>query len=128
MTKPTRKNGRHLRVPVLPDEEDKIKDHAKLAGLSVASYLRNLALGYEAKSIIDLQSVDSLAKVNADLGRLGGLLKLWLTDDAKIMAFGHPKAEEIIRAVLHQIENNQERLREIMRTAVKGRCGLKFSG
>ncbi len=118
--KPTRKSGRHLRVPVLPDEEAKIKEHAATAGLAVARYLRNLGLGYEAKSIIDLQAVDQLAKVNADLGRLGGLLKLWLTDDPKIKAFGHPKAEEIIRAVLHQIEQNQARLREIMRTAVKG--------
>jgi hypothetical protein len=32
------------------------------------------------KSILDQNSIADLAKVNADQGRLGGLLKLWLTN------------------------------------------------
>jgi hypothetical protein len=31
------------------------------------------------KSVYDLEAVEQLAKVGADLGRLGGLLKLWLS-------------------------------------------------
>lgn len=42
----TRKSGRHLRVPVLPDEEEAIKEKARQAGLSVAAYLRNVGMGY----------------------------------------------------------------------------------
>ena len=43
---PTRKQGRHLRVPVLPEEEAAIKQKAAETGLSVAAYLRNVGLGY----------------------------------------------------------------------------------
>lgn len=74
--KQTRKHGRHLRVPVLPDEESVIKENAARAGLSVAKYLRNIGIGYRITGIVDNKEVDKLIKINADLGRLGGLLKL----------------------------------------------------
>ena len=47
---PTRKNGRHLRVPVLPNEESKIKANAANAGLSIAEYLRRISL---VKTLVD---------------------------------------------------------------------------
>jgi hypothetical protein len=80
-TKGATRMQRHLRVPVLPEEEAAIKRQAAVAGLSVAAYLRNVGLGYEIHSVLDLQRVDELARINADLGRLGGLMKLWLTNE-----------------------------------------------
>lgn len=47
----TRKHGRHLRVPVLPEEEEEIKKRAKQTGLSVAAYLRNIGLGYQVPAL-----------------------------------------------------------------------------
>ena len=35
-------------------------------------------MGYQVDSIVDIKQVNELSRVNADLGRLGGLLKLWL--------------------------------------------------
>ena len=55
-----------------------IKAKASEAGLTIAEYLRNLGLGYTVSSVIDNRQVDALLKINADLGRLGGLIKLWL--------------------------------------------------
>ena len=78
----TRKHGKHLRVPVLPSEEAVIRANAAKANLTVAEYLRRLSLGHEIQSTLDAQHVLQIAKVNADQGRLGGLLKLWLNDDA----------------------------------------------
>lgn len=46
----TRKNGRHLRVPVLPNEEAIIKEKAAGSSLSTAAYLRNVGMGYPIKS------------------------------------------------------------------------------
>ena len=116
--KKTRKNGRHLRVPVLPDEEEKIKNLAAQAGLSTASYLRNIGLGYETKSVLDLKKVDDLAKVNGDLGRLGGLLKLWLTNKEKVARFGNGVKEPDIRQLLLEIQKNQLQLRQIMQHVI----------
>ena len=82
------KRDKRLRVPVLPEEERVIKAKASEAGLTVAEYLRNLGLGYSVPSMIDNRQVDALLKINADLGRLGGLIKLWLTNDERAKYIG----------------------------------------
>lgn len=112
--KPTRKAGLHLRVPVLPEEEAQIKSNAAAAGLAVATYLRTVGLGYQVTGILDNQRVEELARINGDLGRLGGLLKLWLTDDVRTLQFGEPT----IRALLSKIENTQDQMHDVMRAVV----------
>ena len=110
---PTRKH-RQLRVPVLPVEEEAIKKMAASAGLPVAAYLRNVGLGYQVRGILDNKRVEELARINGDLGRLGGLLKLWLTDDPRTHQFG----ESTIRALLSKIEDTQDKMHEVMRAVV----------
>lgn len=114
LPKPTRKAGRHLRVPVLPEEEAQIKSNAAAAGLPVAAYLRTVGLGYQVTGILDNQRVEELARINGDLGRLGGLLKLWLTDDIRTLQFG----ESTILALLSKIEGTQDRMHDVMRAVV----------
>jgi hypothetical protein len=109
----TRK-ARQLRVPVLLDEEAAIKRMAASSGLSVAAYLRKLGLGHQVRSILDNLRVEELARINGDLGRLGGLLKLWLTDDPRTARYGR----KIIRALLAKIEANQDEMHQVMRTVV----------
>ena len=112
---PTRKAGRHLRVPVLPDEEAEIKRLAASVGLPVAAYLRNVGLGYQVPGILDNKRVEELARINGDLGRLGGLLKLWLTDDVRTAKFG----EATVRALLERIETTQDQMAGVMRAIVR---------
>lgn len=50
-------------------------------------------------------------RINGDLGRLGGLLKLWLTNDERTAEFG----EATIRAVLSKIESTQDQMQGVMR-------------
>lgn len=100
----TRKNGRHLRVPVLSDEETEIKSNAAKAGLSIAEYLRRVGLGYSIQSMVDKESVLQLSKINADIGRLGGLLKLWLTQDQRVAHFHYRE----IKVLLDGIKMMQE--------------------
>ena len=111
--KPTRK-FRQLRVPVLPEEEATIKRSAADTGLTVAAYLRNIGLGYKVPGILDNKRVEELSRINGDLGRMGGLLKLWLSDDPRAAKFG----PATIRAVLNNIEATQEALRTVIRKVV----------
>ncbi|CZG59093.1 TPA: conjugal transfer transcriptional regulator TraJ [Legionella pneumophila] len=108
---PSRKHGRHLRVPVLPDEEISIKCHAAQAGLSVAEYLRRIGLGYQIQSAIDKDYIFQLSKINADMGRLGGLFKLWLTQDRRVAHFDHRKA----KALLDRIQATQDVMFEVVK-------------
>lgn len=105
-TAETRERNRPLRVVVSPSERARIEALAAAAGLSVSAYLRSVGLGYQPRSVVDLDAVERLAKVNADLGRLGGLLKLWLTDTP---GRGVPVAE--VRDLLGQIKDTQDDLR-----------------
>ena len=50
--------------------------------MSVAAYLRALGTGHSPPGKVDLRAIHELGRLRADLGRLGGLLKLWLTDRA----------------------------------------------
>lgn len=110
------KRQKHLRVPVLLEEEQRIKLNAEQAGLSIAEYLRRVALGFEIKSRGDHHNILELAKINADLGRLGGLLKLWLTRDERLSHID-PKA---VIALLDRIKKTQSAMLEAVEV-LKGR-------
>jgi hypothetical protein len=108
---PTRKEGRHLRVPVLPTEESEIKANANRAGLSIAEYLRRLGLGYEIRALFDQDCILQLSKINADLGRLGGLLKWWLIQDKRVAHFD----ANTVRTLLQKIKATQEALLAVVK-------------
>ena len=106
------RRDKKLRVPVLPIEDAEIRSKATDAGLTVAEYLRNLGLGYQVPSVIDNRKVDALLKINADLGRLGGLIKLWLTNDKRAKLIGKSQ----LYLTLDSIRNTQSAmLNEIMK-------------
>lgn len=117
----SRKRTRHLRVPVTPEEAVAIEKQAEVTGLSIAAYLRLVGLGYQPRSMVDLREAREIVRVNGDLGRLGGLLKLWLSDDGRLGQFEAEKMRRIIQGVLAKIEANQEELRTIVKAVLHAR-------
>ena len=115
----TRKHGVHLRVPVTADEEAQIRAKAEAAGLSVAAYLRNVGLGYPIRGIVDNQQVDRLARINGDLGRLGGLLKMWLANDERLTRFPVQQVEASVHTALEAILTNQLAIQAVMAKVVR---------
>ena len=103
----------HLRVPVTTEENEVIKRQADLAGVPIAAFLRDLGLGYTPPSVVEQDKLDALIKAMGDLGRLGGLLKLWLTDDPKLAAVP-PDQRRLIPEALQQILEKQAALRDII--------------
>ncbi len=76
-----RERLRPLRVVVSQSERQEIESRAAAASLSVSAYLRAAGMGATFRSAVSShEQVATLAKVNADQGRLGGLLKLWLSE------------------------------------------------
>ena len=117
--KETRKGSTPIKVYCLSDERQQIDSNARAAGLSLSSFLLKVGMGYQIKGVLDCRRIEELAKINADLGRLGGLLKLWLTNDEKLSQFGYQKMQQTIVALVVRIAKNQEKLREIMLTVVQ---------
>ena len=85
--------------------------------MSVAAYMRAVGLGYELQSVIDSRLVLELAKVNADQGRLGGLLKMWLVSDKRLAGIEEEQLHRTIRVVLDRIGETQAALLELAKRA-----------
>lgn len=114
-----RRRARHLRVPVDPEEAAGIEAHARSVGMSIAAYLRAVGLGYQPRAVIDHEKVQEMLRINGDLGRLGGLLKLWLTDDPKLAQFGHGQMRHAISSALRRIEQTQGQLQTVVRQVLR---------
>ena len=104
-----RDRTRPLKVFVNIEERAIIEQKAEVTGLSVSAYLRTVATGQEVKSVHDLEATLALLKAMADLGRLGGLLKLWLASKP-----GEAASTAEVRRVLHEIEASQTKLRVLI--------------
>jgi hypothetical protein len=104
-----RDRTRPLKAFVTPGERTAIEARANAAGLSVSAYLRAAALGRRIESALDQRAILDLLKLNGDQGRLGGLLKLWLSTRA-----GEGAGATDVRRVLHQIETLQIKLRALI--------------
>ena len=114
----TRKGSPPIKVYCLPDERAAIEAKARSAGMSVACYLREAGQGHRLRAIADFERVQDLARINGDLGRLGGLLKLWLSDDARTAEF---ERSTILR-LLARIETTQDEMAQVMRLIVRPRA------
>jgi hypothetical protein len=100
-----RDKARPVKVYLTPSERAELEKKAFATGLPLAVFLRNVGLGTPVTSVLDLEAVLGLLKVNADQGRLGGLLKLCLSGPAPAAPPGE------LRRLLHEIENTQKILR-----------------
>lgn len=112
MTKPPKtKNAgltERLWIRLSPEQKKTLEQKATESGLSVSDYLRKSGCEQEIKSKLDHVAIEKILLVNADLGRMGGLLKLWLS---------HPDSRDTppeVRQLLQKIEGTQDILRRLI--------------
>ncbi len=72
-----------IKTYVSKEEYEQISRTAQQCSLSLSAFAKTVCLGHEIKSRTDQQARRELLKLNADQGRLGGLLKMWILDDDK---------------------------------------------
>ena len=109
----TRKNSTPIKVLGVAGGKGALsrKTPGRPAGVC-SSYLRSVGIGYQPKSVLDHKAIEDLAKVNADLGRLGGLLKMWLANDEKLDMYEPVQIQQTIHGVLVKIGQVQLELLE----------------
>jgi hypothetical protein len=98
-----------LRVYVSPAERQRVEALARDCNLVPSAYLRSVGLGYQPRSSFDRKAVQQLAKLHADQGRLGGLLKLWLSEKR-----GEGAPVKSVRSLLEQIESLQMEIAKLV--------------
>ena len=90
------------------EECAQLQEMAKQSGLSLSEYIRRVATNRQIESMVDHEAFLSALKVNADLGRLGGLFKYYISKGFKNISHGE------IKKLLHQIELRQRELAPII--------------
>jgi len=71
-----RRDSTHIAIWVNADEKEAIGATARQCNASLSDFGRTLMLGHEPVNALDYATAGTLLKINADLGRLGGLLTL----------------------------------------------------
>lgn len=102
---------KRLQVVLNDSELEYLKKAAKALGVSASNYVRSCALNYKLVPLETLEDVRILAKINGDLGRLGGLLKMWLSNDERLKF----SSERELRELLAKINANSKDMEEVMR-------------
>ena len=72
--------SRMIKCRVSDAEQHEIEERAASVGMTLSAYMRAAALNHPIRAQADWQAVKDMLKVAADLGRIAGLLKLWLTE------------------------------------------------
>ncbi len=110
-----RKDSQPIKVYCFPDERETIEQQARSTGLSKSSYLLHVGMGYPIRSIVDNHHVEELVKINGDLGRLGGLLKLWLSNGKPAPGID----ARTIRETLKKIDRTQDQMVALMQRVLR---------
>ena len=93
-----------VKTYLTPDEYTELTRLAGQARMSTSTFIKMTCLGAEIRSLADQEAVLALTKINADLSRLGGLLKLALGEKALDRNKGNLLLESIseTKSLLHE--------------------------
>ncbi len=111
-----RPRGERVSVWVTPEEAAGLSDRAKQVSMSKSGYLRAVGLNQPVRSVADLHAVQMLAKVNGDLGRVAGLLKLWLVEKR-----GQGARPAEVEALMRDFLDLQAQVRDLMGKVIHDR-------
>jgi hypothetical protein len=103
-------------VWVTDEEKATITKCAEEAGMSRSGYLRALGLNTPIRSVVDLKAMADLCRINGDLGRVAGLLKLWLVEKN-----GQGASSTEVESMMVEFRELQAGIREKMSTVVFAR-------
>lgn len=104
-------------IRVTEVEHKKLHNQAQKCSMTLSQYLRSIGLNYPINSIIDQMALSELLKAKGDLGRMGGLFKMWLTNNDKKQATATLGSHSYfsIDHLVDDIEKKQEELLDIAR-------------
>jgi len=106
----TRRESTPVKVWVTAAEKAAIAEKAAAHSMSSSRYLRALGLALPIQSTIDHRAVLDLLKINADLGRLGGLIKMWLSSNDTWESSSGQAMERKLDGTLKEIRSLQKKM------------------
>lgn len=108
-----------LKVYCTDEERGQIERQAETSGMSVSEYLRRVGQGMPVQSHVDKQAVKELAKVAAALGRAGGLLKMLLKNEERLLGYTGAQLKTLTMATVKDMADMQSSLALISKRILK---------
>ncbi len=108
-----------LKVYCTEEERGRIERQAEMSGMSVSEYLRRVGQGMPVQSRVDKQAVKELAKVAAALGRAGGLLKMLLKNEERLIGYSGAQLKTLAMATVKDMADMQSSLALISKRILK---------
>lgn len=116
-----RKDQSPIKVYCTRSQRQVIEQNAGIVGMSLSTYLQRVGTNCSLNVHSHNEDVEKLLRINADLGRLGGLIKLWLTNDRKTKLVG----QQELHRLLAQISATQS---ELIDTLIEFKRSLNSNG
>jgi len=113
------KRTHHIDSRLTPEEHQMIVSKAKATGYTASEYMRRVACGYPLPSMVDQLAVNELIQTRADLGRLGGLFKKWLTENEKTRVALGSRSYQEINSIVYNILEDEKKLLIIAEQIIK---------
>lgn len=107
----SRKKTKLIQVRATPQEKAELKARADQFGISVGELCRRTIFDAIPKSLTDQTSIHELAALRADLGRMGGLFKGWLSGSFSQPAPSLKSHSDVVK-LLREIETAQKKVVE----------------
>ncbi len=117
-----------IKVYMAPEEKARIVANAGACGQSLSAYVRALSIGHTPMPRADLSGLAEVFRIHADLGRLGGLLKMLLTNDERLNDMGRDMAGATIDGVLVDLRFAMAGLKAAIERLLGVRGGKKEDG
>ena len=108
----TRRESTPIKVWVTTAEKAAIAEKAAAHSMSISRYLRALGLALPIQTTVDQRAMLDLLKINADLGRLGGVVKMWLTSNESSQSASAQVMEIKLDRTLNEISALQKKMKE----------------
>ena len=99
-----------IKVYCSTEERRLIERQADAAGVSASEYLRTIGLNFPLKSRVDHQAVKEMLKTRADMARAGGLLKMILKNEERLLGYTGEQIKQKTVDMLDKIEVNMTKL------------------
>ncbi|WP_263770122.1 plasmid mobilization protein [Propionivibrio soli] len=107
----SRQKTKLIQVRATPEEKERLRARASAFGISMGELCRQTILAATPRSTTDQAAIAELAATRADLGRLGGLLKGWLSGAfEKPVPPLHARGEIVV--LLREIDATQAVIKE----------------
>lgn len=96
-----------------------LQSKANSANLSISEYLRNLGMNYPIQSRLEWKVVEELTRLRGDLGRLGGLYKLWIYKNEETKLNLGNRSFQSISELVDEMEEREKEIMHIARSLLR---------